>query len=231
MAKKKRITKKELKQDKFALAAVETMDYARQHLPYLIGGLIVVVVLVVGAVGFMRSSAEARTRAETALALANLSYMQGNLESAIAQYDEILRKWGRTKQARHARYYRASANTLLGNYAAAIEDYREFVESSGRDELLAPAALRGIAVCWGDQGLYREAARAYEEVADKHPASIYAASSLLAAGRSYAMAGLDDEAARIYQRVIDEYPESAESQEAEGRVAYIEGRHIPKLSP
>jgi tetratricopeptide (TPR) repeat protein len=231
MAKKRRLTKKELKEDKFAEATVHTLDYARSHLPYVIGGILLLVVVVIVVLGFMRSTTERRVRAETALSLANLSYMQGNFEGALAQYDEIILRYGRSLQGKRALYYRGSTQTLLGNYAAAIEDFRAFIQSNRKDEILGPAAQRGIGVCWENQGLDREAARSYEEVADSYPRALIAAASLLDAGRSYRRAGLDDEARRVYERIIDEYAGTDESEEARGELAYGEGAAVPKLVP
>lgn len=231
MAKKRRLTKKELKEDKFAEATVRTVDYAGTHLPYVIGGIILVVVVVIGVLGFMRSAAQTRMKAEEALSLANLSYMQGNFEDALAQYGDILLRYAKTPQGKRAFYYRGSTQALLGNYAAAIEDFRAFMQSSRKDGILGPAAQRGIGVCWENQGLDREAARSYEEVADSYPTSLIAAASLLDAGRSYRRGGLGDEARRVYERIMDEYPDTDESREAEGELAYTEGAAVPKLAP
>ncbi|MBN1464254.1 tetratricopeptide repeat protein [candidate division KSB1 bacterium] len=209
---RKRITKKQLKEDKFITYSVQARDWIEENSRIVFGGIVVLVVILAAVfiINNMRVKAEMTASAE--LANAMRVFESRDYGNSVALFTGIVNSAGSTKSGRTARFFLAQSLYNTDEYAAAQEHFRKFASSCKEDDYLRAAALAGEAGCLEQQNQFSQAAEKYKNIAKKF--SPLAARYLLRAARCYAQAGNDEQAKTIYQQIIDDYPNSQEKSDA-----------------
>ena len=145
-----RITRKELKTDKFALEVEHTVDFFGQHRPEIIryGAAAVVVVLIVVAVYFYRQQARASRQEALAQALqvleapvgqgpnaAGISFAtaQARDQEATKRFNDLAAKYSGNDEGAIARYTLASLAADQGRMAEAEKGFKDVVESADKN--------------------------------------------------------------------------------------------------
>lgn len=154
--------------------------------------------VLVAAVQWYRG--HAKTREQDALAmLANAGSIQ-DLEAVRAQFPK-------SKVAPLAQLQAAKAHYSSGAFAAAREQYDQFLKNYATHEF-APAAELGIVHCNEAEGRIQEAADGFKQFRSKHPDSFLAPEAALGEGRCLEQLGRDREARQIYEDFIVANPKS-----------------------
>jgi tetratricopeptide (TPR) repeat protein len=180
-APKKRLTKHDLKEDRFVTTALEAWDYAVLHKTTILLGLLGVVILV-GAVILYQQSARGRaTRANEILLLAMGDFDAGNFEAASNGLSQFL-----DRAPRHPKRFVASlalGNSLLalGRPADAQKPFEEVARSAPKGSEAWTAATFGL-------GLIAEAAGTPETAVTHFEAAAQGTTSKEAAAEATAHA-------------------------------------------
>ncbi len=222
---KKKLVKKEIKQDSLLTTYVKTTGFYYENKKYINYALTGLVVLAVAGVIFInnRRSNNEKAAAELSRVMmvvdaapadpaAQRSAIDGRPEQGILGLKAIVDNYGGTDAGELARYYLAGAYYRLGEYADALESYLAF---SPADRMLEAGALAGAAACHEALKQFAQAAELYADAAGTDPDGVAAPEYLNSAARCHGAAGNPGEAVRLLKKLKDEYPTSAFARDSE----------------
>ncbi len=222
---KKKLAKKEIKQDTLLTTYVKTTGFYYDNKKYVNYALTAMVIVIAATVIFINNR-----RSNNEMAGAQLSRVitvmdgapadQGTVRVAIDGRPEqglmglksIVDNYGGTDAGDLARYYLGGAYYRLGDYANALDQYDSY---SAGDKLLDAGARAGEAACHEAMKQYSEAADLYEDAARIYPDGVSAPEHLNSAARCYGAAGEREEAVKLMKKLKEEYPKSTYAREAD----------------
>jgi outer membrane protein assembly factor BamD (BamD/ComL family) len=214
-----RITKKEMKQDKFVTYSLKVSEWIQKHLNEALmgaGGVILVAVILFFV---LSSQAKKQQKAAELLGRASLELQAGNMGQAVGDLQTVLDKYGGTKSAGKAAFFLASAYFYAQDYLQAQTFFERYLEEYKEDPLLSASARAGIADCHMQRGNFVLAGEAYANVVSLNPQGFFAPEYLLKAASAYLKADQKDKAREILNRLIQEYPDSREIHQAKLKLA------------
>lgn len=211
----KRVTKKELKEDKWVTSVIKAQKWIleRQALLLKVGGAVVVVIALLSFWRMSKSHAEAE--ATYKLGLAILTEQSGQVDAVVQQYEEIVKQYPGTRSGDKALFYSAEWKRRQGRMDEALKAFDDFLKRSGGDSYLRAAALAGKGTIFEDRNDFQQAADCYLE-AVKVKSGFFAEPSLrLDAARCLRLAGQTAKAREQCRYVLDHHPATSYAQRAE----------------
>jgi len=218
-----RYTRRELKHDELRTQYEELQEFVKRRYREIVAivGLVAVAVGLAATLKLRADRQQARANAELAAALDTFHAYVGTVggetlgaqvrafpaakekyQKALAQFNEIVRKYPRTKAAAVARYHVGVCQSQLGDHAAAIQTLREASRNADREmAALAELALAGELAA---NGKMAEATRLYQGLANKPTLSVPRATVLLAMADAY-RATQPAKAREIYAQLEKEF--------------------------
>ncbi|MCK4330533.1 tetratricopeptide repeat protein [candidate division WOR-3 bacterium] len=219
---KHKITKKELKHDRFLDSTVEFMIYARHH-KKIIGGIVVFIAVILIAVPYYQNYRRGiRDRADSKLMQAELAYVRGDFQDAYMEFETVRSNFSNTPAGKKAVYYTGHLMQLQGQPDEAIKYFEEFL-SIYKDPILTPAALLGIASCKTQLGQVDEAMESYQETAEKFSHSYFAEVALMELADLKETSGDIEGAKEVLRGVVSTFANTDVAKEAEEKIAFLEG--------
>jgi tetratricopeptide (TPR) repeat protein len=225
-----RLTRRQLKQDEFRETFDRFEDYLKQNYQNIVTAAILVMV-VVGLAGGLRyylKYQEAAANADLGVALKTFSaYVgtatpgtlepgavtfptaQAKYKKALDQFTAIVQKYRMYPQPKAvaiALYQMGICQALLGNQAAALKTLQQ--AGGVRDREIASLAQLALAGELVKGGKLPEAAKIYQELADRPTLSVPKPTALLALGDAY-RASQPARARQIYERIEKEFASNA----------------------
>jgi len=224
---KKKITKKELKQDTLVTSYMKVTGFYETHKRWINYGAAALVVIIAGTAIYLKGHATDNELATTKLSAIHQFYDNGQYQVAIDGAPErglvglksIADQYGSTHAGDFARFYLADSYYQLGKYAEALE---EFKGCSPSDDLLKASRYAGIAACLEALGDFDDAGKYFEDAAEKEQTDNSIAEQLSNAARCFAQAGDKSRALDILKRLKKNYPTTTAGREAD--------RYITQLS-
>ncbi len=225
---RKRISKKELKEDAFVSGAFEASHYVQEHLGKIIGGIIGVLVLVGLSWMYVNFRAEASADAAVAMFKAEGLYLNRQYALAAADFENIADDYSGTDQGRKAVYFAADSYYNSGDYDRAMELFNRFSDDSDSDDPLMVNVLIGIGACHEQFEEYSQALDYYKRALESARFEFQKIEALSCLSRVYRLSGQNEEAIATLSRIIDDYPDNPRSGEfieirAELRAAALAG--------
>lgn len=215
----RRITKKEMKEDKLVTTAFQLSEWIQKHLNQVLmvaGGVVLVAIVVF----FVFSTRSRRgQKAADLLGKATLELQVGNLNQAITDLHTVVDKYGGTKSAGSATFRLATTYFYTKDYPNAQAMFQSFIEKYGEDPLSLASAQAGIAQCQMENGEFQAAGDNYVKAVSFKPEGLLAPHYLLSAGQAYLKANQRETAKEVFKRLIDEYPDSKEAYKAKEQLA------------
>ncbi len=220
---KKRLTRREIKEDKFVTTYAKVTGYLETHSKIVFGAAAAIVVLIVATslVKAGRRAAEGKAAVELARGVA--AYERLDLTAATDILRSAVEDYGGSRNGTLAFLYLGNTLYDQGQYAEARRYYEKFARKVRAVEFLAAAGKAAVAECLEQEKHYRRAAEHYEQVANDYSSHPHAARYLVAAGRCYALAGIKQEAGRVLRTLLDKYPEAQEKTQAELVLGELKG--------
>lgn len=222
---KKKITKKEIKQDQLLTAYAKTTSFYYEYKKYVNYAITALVVVVIAIVVYMNNRRANNEKAATELGKVFSIYdagasdvrqyqvaINGQPERGIMGLKTIVDNYGTTESGATARFYLANAYLHLGQYDEAL---RQFDDFDGDSDLLRAAALAGMGSCYEAKGDYARAASSFERAAGIAANQTNTPDYLSAAARCYGLAGEKERAVTLYKRLKNDYPTSTVAREAD----------------
>ncbi len=212
---RKKITHKELKQDKLVTAYFESKDWfgnPENKRKLSIGAGIIVLLAV--AMFFYISNRKAKSdEAETKLSAVISLYDEGKYAESINGDStgnimgliKIVDQYGGTESGQTAKLY-------LGNCYFNMKDYdnalKQFEDYSGKNDIVKASCLSGIGAVYDAKSDNKKAAEYFEKAANVNKNIVLNQENIFYALRAYAEAGDKDNAKRMFDLLRDQYPKS-----------------------
>lgn len=219
MAKKTRITRREMKEDSFVTFMLQTKDFMLERWVYFLGGLALIVVVIVAFSIIKAEQAKSEKAAADFYSRAMSSYFGRQYQAAIIDFQSIIEKYGSTSSARSALFNLGNTYFAAKNYPEAIATFEQYLEKYQEDIVFTASAMAGIAASLAGNGDFKGGADKFRETAEKYPEYALAGEYYLRAMKFYIKAGEIESARVIFARLAKDYENSvyyAESQRVAG---------------
>lgn len=218
---RKRLTRREIKEDKLLIFTSRTSLFLEEHLWHAVAALGALVVVIVGYyvyTGWHERQTERGMEEITGLAL--LADAQQH-DQVIVKADQIVNSYvGRPDLL--ARLYKADALRDKREFAAAKQIYKDWRGDSD-DEVNSFHAARGFADCLAAEQQFSRAGEVMLAWADDHEDSGIAAYALMAAATHFELANRYVEARDALKRILDTYGDTQLVGKARQRYRMMEG--------
>jgi len=213
---KKRISKKDLKEDKLVTYYFQVQDWLEVNAKLVYGALAIIIVLDGAFTYYENSQEKAEQLASVDLSKAVRVYEASDYSNAITLFSNLVEEYGSTSSGKLGKFYLANSFYKIGDYTNAKEYFKKSVSGLKTDDHLAAAAAAGVAACLEQEENYSEAAKTFENVAKKYPETPLASQYVFKAARCYQLAENTDKAASLYDKIINDYSDDEQTvQDAE----------------
>lgn len=210
---RKKITKKELKQDKLVTAYFKAVDLVRNNRKIVSGmitGLVIAVIVVVAYLNNVRSNNnKAATEISQVLGAFNGGAYQvainGDPTQNISGLKSIVQNYGGTETGEEAKIYLADCYYYLGDYDDAMKYFKDY---DGSDKFTQASAYAGMAEVYEIRKEYSKAAEYYGRAAASDSKNFLAPQYLVGAARNYIKIGKKERAIALLTRVKKDFPNS-----------------------
>lgn len=203
MSRADRIDKKQLKEDVLVTFMARALAYVKANANLFIGGflaiIIVVVLLVFWSRGRTERSLDANVRAEAAVG----AFAVGEHQTALQMADGVVATYPGSRAATLASYVAGQSNLQLGNFIAAEQGFRRYLEGASKEPFYENSAQLGLAASMEGQRRFAEAANLYIQTAEVLAASL-ANQARMDAARCWRLASSYDQAESLLQQVVND---------------------------
>lgn len=210
----RKLTKRELKQDKFVTAWFKTTDYLNKHSREVLGGLAVVAGLIAVAIWYNYSVQQDEQKASVLLAHGKGAFEAQQYNAAVDSLVKLVNNHSGTPSAATGTIYLAHAFMQKKEYEFAEKYFQVYLDDYDNDPILSAAAAAGIAATHDERGNYAEAGKLYEKTAKDYKDSYRVPELLLHAARCYQLANRADDARRVLAQLVEDHPKSKFAEEA-----------------
>jgi TolA-binding protein len=218
----KRITKAQMKQDRFMSVTLQSGEYIQKHKNQFIIGAAAVVALILIVIFINYNNKGKNADAVEMLGKAQLAAAMQQSALAVTDYRNIIEQYGSTKVADKACYYLAELYFQQKNYDTASIYFNMFIDKYGKDKMLLASAYGAAGACAEQKQDFTKAGEMFFKGGQTAESELQSPDMFMASGRNYAAAGKLDEAKNAYQQIIDKYKRSANFSNARKKLAEIE---------
>ena len=223
---KKKISKREIKEDKLVSAYFEATSWYQENKKTVSSVFTGLVVVVFAAVVIRNNITGNNEKATSEFAKVMKYYDDGNYEAAISGVPQenirglqaVVNDYGSSHAGGFAKFYLANAYFATGNFDKALEQY---LDVSVSDDLVQSSAFAGAGACYEAKGNSADAARYYEKAAMIGKGNTQAAEHLHHAAMNFAAAGNKTRAVELLKKIKKDYPTSSVAREVEKYIAVI----------
>lgn len=195
MHSKVKLSKREIKEDKFATFVLTAKDQLAESWQYIVIGAVVVVLIVAGIIFFLSNRSSQQVEGAEKLSKALADYHSNNTQVALLSFGQIASDYS-GEPADEATFMLGKVNLETQNYAEARKQFENYLGRNTGDKLKRSAAIAGIAGCLQGEAKYAEAAAKYLEAAKEFPGGPQDEEFQIAALRAF-LDGGDTEKAKI----------------------------------
>lgn len=228
---KKKITKKDLKQDTLVSTYARLTAWYYENKKYVGYVSFAIAIIVIAGYAYWRNQQDNNEKASTALGKIMAIYdaaasdprqykiaIDGQPERGVMGLKSIVENYGGTDAGELARFYLANAYYYSGQLDFAIQEFDDF---NCDDNLLQASAYAGLAAAYESKGIFDKAAAAYEKAASTAGTSNQVPEYLVGAGRCYGYAGNKEKALTVLKRVKKEFPTSTIAREVDRYISHF----------
>jgi len=186
---KKKITKKELKEDKFVkftLQAKTYLDENSKQVIYMVAGIFALVLLIIIYVYTHNANVE---EAQAQLGIAQVEYSNLNYDKSIVRLEGLIESYSSTNEADQGMFLLANILYQRERYEESKKYFEQFVDSYSGSDILLASGIAGLAACYEQENMYMEAAETYSKAASTAPDFVEADNYLYLAGICFGKAG------------------------------------------
>ena len=217
---RKRLSKTQLRRDKFVERTFDWAHWAETHRRELVGAAVALVVLVAGFFVYRNVSRGAEEEAARDYLMARQAYFAGNFQLAVTDLQGYLGRHGGTPYADDAMLFLAESQLQAGQAAEAVATLEEMLDEHGGSPL-ADNAHRLLAAAYAQAGQLDRAVETYREAIenaefDEQKVQLHATLAGL-----YASQSRKAEAVEEYRAILELQPESPAADEARREIAEL----------
>jgi tetratricopeptide (TPR) repeat protein len=227
LTKKKKLSKKEIKEDKLVSLMVKVEKFYEDFKSKIVlyGGILVVAALA----AYFYVNQQKVNNEEAGLHLSRVmqifdsgSYLEaieGRQGTNIIGLKQIVEKYGSTENGETAKIYLANAYSYLGNYEEAFTYYESY---GGNIDIYKASALAGMAGYFASKKDYQKAADLYKEAAGVAEINAQNPDYLLSAAVNYYNSGDTEEAKILLEKIKEDYATSEARKQVDKYLALVE---------
>ena len=227
LTKKKKLSKKEIKEDKLVSFYYKTYGFITENKSRLLTYAGVAAAVIIIAVFYINHRSQQNKDAGMQLAQvmdlydngAYLQAIEGQAGTKILGLKKIVEEYGSTENGETAKIYLANSYGFLGKPEDAFKYYDDY---SGSINIYKAAAIAGQAGYFAYKKDYEKAADLYEKAASVSKEDVLNPDYLLNAGANYISAGKDKEAKKVLEKIRKDYIASSAAREINKYLAQIE---------
>ena len=216
------------KQDQKGLeeALSKSEQFFENNKKTIFGSLIAIIVIIAGGMLYSAKVAQPRqNKAAEAIFPGETYFVNGDYTSALEGdaygfegFEELSKKYRSTKAGKLAGLYAGLCYAQLDSMEMAQKYLEKF---SGKDQMVAPAALGALANCYATAGHYAKAASTFQKAAKKADNNLLSPYYYLQAGIIYESMDKPAQALKAYKTIKSNYPESNEALEIDKYIARL----------
>jgi predicted negative regulator of RcsB-dependent stress response len=225
MRTRKRLTKQQLKRDRFVDTTFDWVVWARENtrMVAMVGGGILLAAL---AVVLYRTSQvrEARAASQKFQEVIQ-TYAAGNFQLAANDFKQFLTQHGGSSYSDEATLYLANSYMLAGDPKSAVKTLEE---ARGRldGSRLAYEAVSLLGSAYEADGNLGKAAESYAHAGEKARYDFQRAQALMDEGRVYGAQKSTQKAVEAYRKVVQKYSGTTSAQDAQVRIAELTAKPL-----
>jgi tetratricopeptide (TPR) repeat protein len=227
LTKKKKLTKKEIKQDKLIEVYYKVYGYFDENKSQVITYAGVFVVIILAAIWYINHKNQQNNKAGVQLASvmnlydngAYLEAIEGQAGTNVIGLKKIVALYGSTENGETAKIYLANSYNRLGKVDDAFKYYKDYDGSIG---MYQAAAYAGQAGYYADKNEYTKAAELYIKASRVTPNDVLNADYLLHAGINYLAANEKTEAKNAFEKIRKDYDTSPEASKVNQYLAQVD---------
>lgn len=200
-----KISKKDLKEDKFVkftLQAKSYLDENSKQVFYMVSGILAVVVLIIIFVYVQNANTEA---ASAQLGIAQVEYSNLNYDEAIRRLENLIENYSGTEEADQGMFLLASVLYQKERYEEAKDYYQQFVDSYSGSEILLASGMAGLGACLEKENNYAEAAETYAKAASIASDFVESDNYLYLSGICFSKSGNIDLAIEKFEYLLENH--------------------------
>ncbi|TDJ54515.1 MAG: hypothetical protein E2O46_04280 [Ignavibacteria bacterium] len=227
LTKKKKLSKKEIKEDKLVSLMVKVENFYEDYKNkiFLYSGILIVAAL--AAYFYVNQQKVANEEAGLHLSRvmqifdsgSYLEAIEGRQGTNIIGLKRVVEEFGNTENGETAKIYLAGAYSYLGNYEEAFKYYNDY---SGSIDLYKASALAGMAGYYAAKRDYQRAADLYNDAAGAVEINAQNPNYLLSAAVNYYNAGDTEEAKILLEKIKEDYATSEARKQVDKYLALVE---------
>jgi len=227
LEKKKKITKKEIKQDTLVTTYYKVYNFFLENQAKILIAVAAVALIVVSIIIYSNKRSSDNLTAANLLSKVIPLYDAGQYQQAIegikAQnivgLKSIVENYGSTEQGETAKIYLANCYLFLGKVDSAYEMFKDY---DGSNPILKAASLAGQAAYYETKKEYEKAVDAYKDAAKISKENPLNADYLLKAGINLLKLNKKTEAKSIFEIIKKDYKNYPEAREVERYLIQVE---------
>ncbi|GAB4379145.1 MAG: hypothetical protein Kow0042_28230 [Calditrichia bacterium] len=212
---KKKITRRELKEDKFVTFTLKARDFIEENAKLLVRVGIGVLILIILVSFYVRSKRSANIQANALLGEAQLLMMQGDTSRVETLLKQLVEDYSGVTAAGQGCFLLGKLYWEKEDFTQAETYFKKYIDDYADDDLLTASALAGYADCLFQKGEIREAARNYEKAGRINRELPLSASYLYSAARAYMDIQETEKARALAEEIIKNYETSDFKDKAE----------------
>ncbi len=212
---KKKLTKHELKEDKFVKTTLQVKNYVDQNYKQVMTVVLSVFAGIVLLIVYGQFSGESEKEAQGQLGIAQIEYNNENFDKARTRLQRLIENFGNTDEAEQGRLILANIYYNEQDYENAERYFREFTDSYSGSDILLASGYAGLAACLEVKKEFEEAAKLYEKASKQAPDYTESDNYAYLSGLCYNKAGDTDAARRIFEHLKEHAKSPKSSRDAE----------------
>ncbi|MEJ2542695.1 MAG: tetratricopeptide repeat protein [Calditrichaceae bacterium] len=218
---RKKMTKKEIKEDKFVEVALNAKAYVEDNykqVSIIVASVFGVILLLMVWNYVHKQNAE---ESAALLGQAQLEYQNLNYSKAKDFIIRLKEEYPGTDASDQGTFLYANLLYQEKNFEEAKEFYKEFIDSYSGSNILLASGLAGYAACLEKENNFEEAAEYYIRAQKKAKDFIEAPNYLYLAGLNFTTANNYDEARDAFQEIVDDYESSDHQNDAKAKLIML----------
>lgn len=218
---RKKFTKKEIKEDKFVKAVMETKAYLDENSKKVLTITAAVFAVVLITMFYFYMHSQDIEKSASLLGEAQLEYQNLNYPKAKSLLNRLLEEYSGTESAGQGTFLLANLYYQENNTQQAKELFEEFINSYSGSNILLASGYAGFAACIERESDFESAAENYLKAQKMAPDFVEAANYLYLAGRNYIKIKNYQKAKEVFEKIEKEYESSTRISDAKAQLILL----------
>ena len=202
---KVKLTKKQIKEDKFTTFMLTTKNQVTENWQYFAIGLVVLILAIAAVVFYIDMQSKQEIEASTLYSQGVTEFRQQSYQNALLTLQLVLDQHDGTEPAQQATFLLGDVNLRTKNYPEAIRYFEMYIKKYSNDKLKVAASHAGIATAYENQGQFQQAADEFVKASSVNEDGPLVGDYYYSAMRNFLEIG-DESSAKIqYDKIMEKF--------------------------